>query len=190
MKIVSATSSKMAWDILETCYQGVSKVKTVKLQNLRRGFENLKMKDNESVDTFMTQVMSVVNQLRQYGDDIENKRVIEKVLRSLPKKFEPVVVPIEEFKDLSLMQIDELTGSLVAHESRISRYEEGSLEHAFKSQLHITRGRGRGRSYNRGRGGRFSGPRDNRTESVSEEKSQQNPSNLRGSNNKPWQQEN
>ena len=61
MKIASVESSKMAWDILETCYQGVSKVKTVKLQNLIRDFENLKMKDNESVDTFMTQVMSVVN---------------------------------------------------------------------------------------------------------------------------------
>jgi hypothetical protein len=77
----------MAWDILETCYQGLSKVKTVKLQKLRRDFENMKMKHNESVDTLMNQVMSVVNLLRQYGDDVENKRVIEKVLRSLPKKF-------------------------------------------------------------------------------------------------------
>jgi hypothetical protein len=107
-------------------------------------------------------------------------------MRSLPKKFEPIVVPIEEFKDLSQIQIDELTGSLVAHESRMSRYEEGSLEHAFKSQLHITRGRGRGRSYNRGRGSRFFGRRDNINELESEEKSQQNPPNLRGSNNKPW----
>ena len=90
----------MAWNILETSYQGVSKVKTVKLQNLRRYFENLKMKDSESIDAFMTQVMSVVNLLRQYGDNIDNKRVIEKVLRSLPKKFEPVVIPIEEFKFL------------------------------------------------------------------------------------------
>ena len=49
MKIASAASSKMAWDILETCYQGVSKVKIAKLQNLKRNFENLKMKDNESV---------------------------------------------------------------------------------------------------------------------------------------------
>jgi hypothetical protein len=153
MNIARAASSKMAWDILETNYEGVSKVKTVKLQNLRRDFENLKMKDNESVDTFMNQVMSVLNQLRQHGDDFENKIFIEKVLRSLPKKFEPVVVPIEEFKDLSLMQIDELTGSLVAHESRISRYEEGSMEHSFKSQLHVTRGKGRGRYYNYGRGG-------------------------------------
>jgi len=45
-------------------------VKRIKLQNLRRDFENLKMKDNESVDTFMTQVMSFVNPLRQYGDDV------------------------------------------------------------------------------------------------------------------------
>jgi hypothetical protein len=146
----------MAWDILETCYQGVSMVKIFKLQNLRRDIENLKMKDNESVDTFMTQVMSVVNQLRQYADDVENKRVIEKVVRSLPKKFEPVVLPIEEFKYLSQMKIDELTRCLVSHEYMISKYEEGSMEHAFKSQLHVSRGRGRGRSYNYGRGGRFS----------------------------------
>ena len=104
--------------------------------------------------------------------------------------FEPVVVPIEELKDLSLMQIDELNGSLVSHESRISRYEEVSLEHAFKSQLHVTRGRGRGRSHTHGRGGRFSGRRDNRAELESEQKPQHNPPNLRGSSNKPWQQEN
>ena len=45
-------------------------MKNVKLQNLRRDFENLKMKDSETVDNFMTQVMSVVNQLRQYGEDL------------------------------------------------------------------------------------------------------------------------
>ena len=46
---------------------------------MKRDFENLKMKDNESVDSFMTQVMSVMNQLRQYEDDVENKRVIKSV---------------------------------------------------------------------------------------------------------------
>jgi hypothetical protein len=40
---------------------------------------------DESVDSFMTQVMNVVNQLRQYGKDLSDKRVIEKVLRSFPK---------------------------------------------------------------------------------------------------------
>ena len=54
-------SSKKSWDTLETCYQGVTKVNNVKLQNLRRDFENLKMKEREIVDNFMTQVMNVVN---------------------------------------------------------------------------------------------------------------------------------
>jgi len=62
-KVSNAEYSKEAWDILESCYQGVAKVNNVKLQNLRRDFENLKMKDSETVDAFMTQVMSVVNQL-------------------------------------------------------------------------------------------------------------------------------
>ena len=47
----------------KSCYYGVTKVKNVKLQNLRRDFENLKMKDSETVDIFMTQVMSVANRL-------------------------------------------------------------------------------------------------------------------------------
>lgn len=67
LKKSSVFSSKKAWETLETNYQGVSKVNNVKIQNLRRDFENLKMNESESVDSFMTQVMNVVNQLRQYG---------------------------------------------------------------------------------------------------------------------------
>jgi hypothetical protein len=65
----------------------------------------------------MTQVMNVVNQLRQYGEDLSDKRVIEKFIRYFPKKFESVVVPIEEFKDISQMHIDELTGSMIVPKS-------------------------------------------------------------------------
>ena len=128
----SLVSSKKDWDTLEIIYHGVTKVNIVKLQNLRRDIENMKIKDNESVDSFMNQVMNVVNQLRRYGEYLSDKRVIEKVLRSFPKKFESIVVPIEEFKDISLMHIDELTGSLIAHESKMSRYDN-PLENTFKS---------------------------------------------------------
>ena len=51
------------------------------------------------------------------------------------------------------MHIDELTGSLLAHESRMNRQDDTPLENAFKSQLNLTRGRGIGRASNRGRGG-------------------------------------
>ena len=77
------------------------------------------MKENDIVDCFMTQVMNVVNQLRQYGEYLPDQCEIEKLLRCLPKKFEAVVVPNEEFKNLSQMHIDELISSLISHESRM-----------------------------------------------------------------------
>ena len=40
------------------------------------------MKDSETVDNFMTQVMTVVNQLRQYGEYLPDQRVIEKLMIS------------------------------------------------------------------------------------------------------------
>ena len=111
------------------------------------------MKDNETVDNFMTQVMSGVKHLQQYGEDLPDQLVIEKLLRCFPEKFEAVVVPIEEFKNLSQMHIDEMTSSFLAHESRMNRYDDTPLENAFKYQLNVTRGIGRGRASNRGRGG-------------------------------------
>ena len=79
--------------------------------------------------------------------------MIENLLRCFPKKFEAVIVPIEEFKDVSQMHIDELIGSLISHKSRMNMYDDTPLENDFKSQLNVTRGRGRGRASNRGRGG-------------------------------------
>jgi hypothetical protein len=49
-RIKLATIAKQASDILETTYQGTSKVKIAKLQALRREFENLQMKDYNSIE--------------------------------------------------------------------------------------------------------------------------------------------
>jgi len=119
------------------------------------------MKDSELVHSFKTKVMNVVYQVRKYGEDLSYKRVIEKVLISFLKNFESVVLPIEEFKDIRCMHIDELTSSLIDHESKMSRYDN-PLENSFKYQLHVIRGRGIGRSSSKGRGGRFVGQRDDK----------------------------
>lgn len=81
----------------------------------------------------MTQVTNLVNQQRGYGEELPDHRVIEKVLRSLPKRFKPAVAAIEEAKDTRQMHVDELTSSLVSHESRMNIYEDRNLDHAFKS---------------------------------------------------------
>jgi hypothetical protein len=133
-KITGVVTSKQAWDILSTAYQGNDKVKKVKLQTLRTHFETLKMIESENVDTFMTRVMGIVNQIRLTSEAIPDQRIVEKVLRSLPKKFEMVVTSILESKDLSNFSVDELMGSLLSHETRLN-LEDESMAHAFKSQF-------------------------------------------------------
>ena len=91
------------------------------------------MKDSDSVDQFLNQVMNVVNQIRSYGDDLTDQKVVEKILRSLPRKFAAFVVAIEESKDLTILSIDELMGSHLSHESRMNRNNNSSLENAFRS---------------------------------------------------------
>ena len=70
------------------------------------------------------------------------------------------------------MHIDKLVGSLIAHESRMNRYDDTPLENDFKFQLHVTRGRGKGRDSSRGRGGRSADHSDSRNDLESEEKLQ------------------
>ena len=70
------------------------------------------MKDSESKEQFSIQVMNVANQIKLNGDEQTDQKIVEKILRSLPIKFDNIVVAIEESKDLSNLSIDELSGSL------------------------------------------------------------------------------
>ncbi|XP_022865610.1 uncharacterized protein LOC111385454 [Olea europaea var. sylvestris] len=83
---------------------------------------------------FSSRVAETVNQIKSCGDTITDKRVVEKMLRCLPPKFDHVAAAIEESKDLSKMTIYELTGSLLAHEQRINRSSnQSTTEQAFQS---------------------------------------------------------
>ena len=62
--------------------------------------------------------MELVNQMKSYDEEISDKRIVEKLLISLPNKFDPIVAVIEETKDLSLLSVQELFGSLKTYEHR------------------------------------------------------------------------
>ena len=60
------------------------------------------MKDSESVDSFYTKVVGLINQLKSHGESIEDQRVVEIILRSLPPRFEYLVMTLEEHIDMSV----------------------------------------------------------------------------------------
>ncbi|GMJ02182.1 hypothetical protein HRI_003887400 [Hibiscus trionum] len=136
-RISDAAKAKEAWDSLKNGYRGTKKVLTVKLQTLRRQFESFRMKDEESVHDCSNNLMVIVHQMRKYGEQISDQKVVEKLLRSLTRKYESTVAAIEESKDLTVLTVDELLGSLQSHEDRHKSYEEENTEKAFQTKLKL-----------------------------------------------------
>eukprot|EP00253_Pinus_taeda_P030091 PITA_30091 len=108
-------------------------------------------KSKEAWDILKTAYQGM-EKIRSHGEILEERRIVEKILRCLPSTFEAVVVAIEETKDLSQFTVDELSASLMSHEHRLSRGTDSSFEKAFKTQMSFSQRKGRGRTNNRGRG--------------------------------------
>ena len=80
-------TTKEAWTILETTYEGSKKVKDTKLQMLTTRFEEVKMSDDESFDSFYGRLNEIVIAKLNLGEKTEDTKVVRKILRSLPKSF-------------------------------------------------------------------------------------------------------
>ncbi|XP_021755280.1 uncharacterized protein LOC110720551 [Chenopodium quinoa] len=121
LRIMRANTAKEAWEIMQQEFHRDSKVRSIKFQSLRRDFENLKMKDNELVKDYFSKIIKIVNQMKSYGEEISNEKIVQKILVSLNDNFYDIVTIIEETKDLSNLTIEQLMGSLESHEQRKNR---------------------------------------------------------------------
>ena len=70
-RVTTTKKSKEAWYTLQTAYQGIAKVKTTKLEMMRRDFETLCMKESDNIDSFFTHVIGLVTQIRYHGETLK-----------------------------------------------------------------------------------------------------------------------
>ncbi|XP_076947557.1 uncharacterized protein LOC143619546 [Bidens hawaiensis] len=162
-RVAAASTAKETWEILKLEFQGDSQVKAVKLQGLRRDFENLLMKEGEVIGDYFGRVMALVSQMRAFGEIIADQVVVEKILRSLIAKFDYVVPSIEINNDLATLTPVKLMGCLQSQEERInSRTPEKrnggdvqalqAMQESNRNQGNFSHGRGRLSFRGRGRG--------------------------------------
>lgn len=130
--ILNKDTSKHIWNSMKKKFQGSAKAKRQQLQALRTEFENLRMKNTESVSDYFSRTLTIVNRMRIHGEKIEDTFVVEKILRSMAEKFNYVVCSIEEAHDLDTLSLDELQGSLMVHEQKMIR-EEDKQEKALQA---------------------------------------------------------
>jgi len=85
-----------------------------------------------SEDKTLTKIMTVSNKMRSNGENMPNKKIVEKILCTLTEKFTYIVVSIEESKDTDNMSIDELQSSLVVHEQKFRRTSNDDEDQVLK----------------------------------------------------------
>ena len=120
-KISSTETTKEAWTILQTTYEGTKAIKDSKLQRLTTSFKEIKIEEDESFDEFYAKLKDIVNSTFNLGETILEPKIVRKVLRSLLERFHAKIMAIEESKDIDKIPLIELVGNLQTYELGLSR---------------------------------------------------------------------
>ncbi|XP_031268503.1 uncharacterized protein LOC116126975 [Pistacia vera] len=103
-RIMACETAKEAWDRLREEFMGSDTTRNMQVMNLRRELLGVEMSD---------------------------KMIVEKVLVSLPERFESKISSLEDSKDLSQISLIELVHALQAQEQRRLMRQEDSNEGAM-----------------------------------------------------------
>jgi hypothetical protein len=76
------------------------------------------MKEDENIASCFLRVDETVNAITGLGEEINESVIVQKVLRSLPMRFNPKILALEERSNLNSISMDELHGIFIAYEMR------------------------------------------------------------------------
>ena len=113
---MTCETSKEAWDILTLTHEGTSTIRASKLQNLTTQFETIRMLESETFDQFCDRLSNIVNSSFNLGEKIPDNRVIKKILRSMPSRFDAKVTILNSLGRLESTKLEEIVGDLQTYE--------------------------------------------------------------------------
>ncbi|KAJ8623519.1 hypothetical protein MRB53_032048 [Persea americana] len=131
-RVMTLKTAKEIWNFLKKEYEGNERVKGMQVLNLIREFEMQRMKESETIKDYSDRLLDIVNKVRLLGTDFSDPRIVQKILVTVPEKFEATISSIENSKDVSSITLAELLNALQAQEQRRLMRQEGSVEGAFQ----------------------------------------------------------
>ena len=82
------------------------------------------MEDDETFDQFYFKLSDIVNSSFNIGEQISPSKIVRKILRSLPERFQAKVTTIEESKDIDTINVEDLVGSLQTYEANFRQLKK------------------------------------------------------------------
>ncbi|GJT43375.1 zinc finger, CCHC-type containing protein [Tanacetum coccineum] len=124
LQVAKHKSARTVWDALKTRHVGENRVQQAKQQTLKAEFEALQMKENESVDSFISKISSITSRATNVGLTFEDSTLVRKLLTAVPDRFLHIVASIEQYSNLDNMSLDEAIGRLKTFEERLKCKKE------------------------------------------------------------------
>lgn len=99
--------------------------------------------------------MKLVNQLRLLRKEVSEKRIVNKILVSLSKRFEAKISFLKDSKELTRIFVNVMISALLAQEQRKALKCEDLIENALVAKTKCLRVKGEGSKKLVGKGNRF-----------------------------------
>jgi hypothetical protein len=146
-------SAQATWDAICKMRAGSEKLRDAKAQSLRSEYDQLRHKPGESVDDLAMRLTGLTARLAELGDPESDKKVIQKWLRIVPKRYSQLAHSIDNLVDLNTTSIEEIVGRFKAAEER----DEQDAEEEGGTKLYLTEEEWRARAGRRESGGSSGG---------------------------------
>jgi hypothetical protein len=96
------------------------------------------MKEEENIAEHLLRVDEIVNTIKGIGEELYEKVVVQKVLRSPPMGYDPKVFTLEDRENIEKPKMDELHGIITAYEMRTGQEKPSKGENEFEASKGTT----------------------------------------------------
>ena len=132
--------AKEIQDRLQVLHEGIDQVKETKISMLVIN-EIFKMLKHENIDEMTTRFMHIINKLKALGKKYTNAEKVRKIMRSLSKAQHPKIIVIQKAKDLNVLSLDTLIGSLKTYENELNEVSDETIKKGKSIALKSTQKR-------------------------------------------------
>src|SRR3954469_15116634 len=120
------SNREIAYDIYESLkmtHEGNAQVKEIKALALIQKYEAFKMEEDENIEAMFSRFQTLTAGLRVLDKGYTKADHVKKIIRSLPRRWGPMVTAFKISKNMNEVSLEELISSLRSHEIELDANE-------------------------------------------------------------------
>lgn len=107
--IAKKEMARETWEAIAMMRIGNERVRKSTAEQLHRKFDLAAFENGESFEDYALRLEGMAAHLATLGEDVTDKEIVAKILRSLPPRFKQIAITIRTLLDISTMTVANLT---------------------------------------------------------------------------------